>query len=211
MLLVAVPALAQQGPTAARPLRGYLIAGAGSLVQTPQAALTVNAEIAENVARDVQVYMSAGFYDDIMSQAARDDLALVGQVLTTITGTPWVLEGRDKGRSFTVGGKYLVPTGATVRPYLGGGFGVLNVHREIHELNRGDITEAFLAQFGAPDGVVDPTQDNTNHPMTEVAAGVGVVVRGAYVDFGYRYRKAFHTVNTSFDVSQVGVAVGLKF
>jgi opacity protein-like surface antigen len=212
MLLVAVPALAQQGPPVARqPLRGYLIAGAGSSVQTPQTALTVNAEIAENVTRDVQVYMSATFYDDIMSQAAKDDLVLVGQALTAITRSPWVLQGRDKARSFTVGGKFLVPTGMVVRPYGGGGFGVLNVHREIHELNRGDITEAFLTQFGSTDGVVDPTQDNTNHPMTEVAAGVGVVIRGAYLDLGYRWRKAFHTVHDSLEVSQVGVAVGVKF
>src|SRR5262245_26060170 len=210
MLFVAVPALAQQGPAPARPLRGYLIAGAGSSVSTPQTALTVNAEIAENVTRDVQVYMSAGYYDDIMSQATRDQLVVVANVLTVVTRTPWILDGRDRGRSFIVGGKYLLPTGS-VRPYIGGGLGVLNVHRFIRDQNRGNITEAFLAQFGSPDGVVDPAQDNTNHPLTEVAAGVGVVVRRAYVDVGYRWRRAFHNVQDSFEVSQVGVSVGVKF
>jgi hypothetical protein len=46
--------------------------------------------------------------------------------------------------------------------------------------------------------------------MAEVAAGIGAVVGHGYVDVGYRYRKAFH-VNQSFDISQVGVAVGVKF
>ena len=211
MLLVAVPALAQQVPVAPRPLRGYLIAGAGSSVSTPQAALTVNAEIAENVTRNMQVYMSAGYYDDIMSQAMKDQIAVIGDTLTVLTREPWALHGRDRARSFTVGGKFLVPTGSAVRPYIGGGVGVLNVHRFIRDQFRGNITEAFQAQFGSADGVVDPTQDNTNHPMTEVAAGVGVVVRRAYVDFGYRWRKAFHNVNDSFEVSQAGVSVGVKF
>jgi hypothetical protein len=210
MLLVAVPALAQQVPAPARPLRGYLIAGAGSSLSTPETALTVNAEIAENVTRDVQVYMSAGYYDDIMSQTTKDQLVIVSDVLTAITRAPWILDGRDRGRSFTVGGKFLLPTGS-VRPYIGGGLGVLNVHRFIRDENRGNITEAFLAQFGSADGVVDPTQDNTNHPMTEVAVGVGAVVRRAYIDFGYRWRKAFHNVQDSFEVSQAGVSVGVKF
>jgi opacity protein-like surface antigen len=212
MLLVAVPAVAQQAPPVARqPLRGYLIAGAGSSVSTPQTALTVNAEIAENVTSDVQVYISAAFYDDIMSQATKDEIALAGDVLEAITIQPWSLQGRDRARSFTVGGKFLVPTGSPVRPYIGGGFGVLNVHRFIRDQFRGNITEAYAAQFGSADGVVDPTQDNTNHPMTEVATGVGIVIRRAYVDVGYRWRKAFHNVNDSFEVSQVGVSVGVKF
>jgi len=210
MLFVAAPALAQGPAAAPRPLRGYLIAGAGSSVSTPQTALTVNAEIAENVTRDVQVYMSAGYYDDIMSQTTKDQLVVVSDVLTAITREPWILDGRDRGRSFTVGGKYLLPTGA-VRPYIGGGLGVLNVHRFIRDQNRGNITEAFLAQFGSADGVVDPSQDNTNHPMTEVAAGVGAVIGRGYIDFGYRWRKAFHNVQDSFDVSQVGVSAGVKF
>ena len=46
--------------------------------------------------------------------------------------------------------------------------------------------------------------------MGEVAAGIGAAIGRAYVDVGYRYRKAFH-VNQSFDISQVGVAVGVKF
>ena len=213
MVLVAAPAFAQQRPAPApSPLRGYLIGGGGaSMGSTAQTAVTLSAEIAENMTRNVQAYMSAVFYDNIMSSAATNQLALVGSSLTALTGTPWVFEGRDKARSFTFGAKVLVPGTSSVHPYVGGGFGALNVRRVIHEQSRGNITQAFLAQFGSPDGFVDPTDTDTTHPMGEVAAGVGAVIKRAYVDVGYRYRKAFHTTNQSFEISQVGAQVGVKF
>ena len=213
MVLVAAPAFAQQRPAPApSPLRGYLIGGGGaSMGSTAQTAVTLSAEIAENMTRNVQAYMSAVFYDNIMSSAATNQLALVGSSLTALTGTPWVFEGRDKARSFTFGAKVLVPGTSSVHPYVGGGFGALNVRRVIHEQSRGNITQAFLAQFGSPDGFVNPTDTDTTHPMGEVAAGVGAVIKRAYVDVGYRYRKAFHTTNQSFQFSQVGAQVGVKF
>jgi hypothetical protein len=194
MLLVAAPAFAQQRPAPApRPLRGYLIGGGGaSMGSTAQTAVTLSAEIAENMTRNVQAYMSAVFYDNIMSDAAANQLALVGNTLTALTGTPWVFDGRDKGRSFTFGAKVLVPATSSVHPYVGGGFGALNIRRVIHEQSRGNITQAYLAQFGSPDGF-------------------GAVIKGAYLDFGYRYRKAFHTTNQSFEISQVGAQLGVKF
>ena len=210
-LFMAAPALAQQRPAPApQPLRGYLIAGGGASTSTPKTAMTVNGEVAENVARNLQVYLSAAYYDNVMSQAAIDQLAQVGAALTAVTGTPWVFHGRDRGRSFTVGAKFLPAAGASVHPYIGGGLGAINLRRTIREQSRGNITEAYLAEFGSPDSFVDSTQSNTTHPMAEVAAGVGVAVRRAYIDFGYRYRRGFHSVDT-FDVSQIGVSAGLKF
>jgi hypothetical protein len=211
-LLVAAPALAQQPRPAAAvsPVRGYLIGGGGTLIGGPEMALTLSAEIAENVTPKVQVYMSAAYYENIMSQTARDQLAQVGTTLTAVTGTPWVFQGRDRGRSFTVGGKFMAPSGS-VRPYVGGGVGALNLRRTIREQSRGNITTAYLAQFGSGDGVVDPTQTNTTKPMVEVAGGVGAVIRRAYLDVGYRYRRTFHNVNQTFDLSQISAAIGVKF
>jgi len=212
MLLVAAPAFAQQRPAPTpRPLRGSLIDGGGASIGPAQTAVTLNAEIAENMSRNIQVYMSAVYYENIMSDAATNQLALVGSTLTVFTGTPWVFSGRDKGRSFTFGAKVLVPATSSVHPYVGGGFGALNVRRVIHEQSRGNITQAYLSQFGSPDAVIDPTNTDTTHPMGELAAGVGAVVKRAYVDFGYRYRRAFHTGSQTFDISQVGAAVGVKF
>jgi len=213
LVLVAAPAFAQQRPSPApQPLRGYLIGGGGaSIGGTAQTAVTLNAEIAENMKRNLQAYMSVTYYDNIMTDATTNQLALVGNTLSALTGTPWVFTGRDKGRSFTFGAKVLVPTATSVHPYFGGGFGALNVRRTIHEQSRGNVTQAYLSQFGSADGVIDPKNTDTTHAMGEVAAGVGAVVKKAYVDFGYRYRKAFHTGNQSFDISQVGAAVGIKF
>jgi hypothetical protein len=211
-VLAAGPARAQQPSSSApTPLRGYLIAGGGSSISTPTTALTLSAEIAENVHPNVQVYMAAAYYDNLMSQVARDQLVAAGTALTAVTGTPWQFEGRDRGRSFTLGMKFLVPTGTPIRPYVGGGVGAMNLRRTIRERSRGNITEAFLGQFGSGDGVVDVTQSNTTRPMAEVAAGIAAAVGHAYVDVGYRYGKAYHTVNESFNVSQIGVSVGLKF
>lgn len=213
MLLVAAPAFAQQQrpSPAPQPLRGYLIGGGGASIGTAETAVTLSAEIAENMKRNLQAYMSVTYYDNIMSDATTNQLALVGNTLSALTGTPWVFEGRDKGRSFTFGAKVLVPTGSSLQPYFGGGFGALNVRRVIHEQSRGNVTQAYLAQFGSADGVVNPLNTDTTHAMGEVAAGVGAVVKRAYVDIGYRYRKAFHTGNQTFDISQVGAALGIKF
>ena len=212
MLLVAAPAFAQQRPAPApRPLRGYLIGGGGASIGTTDTAVMLSAEIAENMTRNVQAYISAAYYDNIMSDAAANQLAVVGNTLTALTGTPWVFSGRDKARSFTFGAKVLMPVTSSVHPYVGGGFGALNVRRTISEQSRGNITQAYLASFGSPDAVIDPTNTDTTHPMGEVAAGVGAVIKRAYVDFGYRYRRAFHTGTQSFDISQVGASVGVKF
>jgi len=210
MLFVAAPAFAQQRP-APRPLRGYLIGGGGASIGTTETAVTLSAEIAENMTRNIQAYMSAVYYDNIMSDAAANQLTVVGNTLTALTGTPWVFDGRDKARSFTFGAKVLMPVTSSVYPYVGGGFGALNVRRTISEQSRGNITQAYLASFGSPDAVIDPTNTDTTHPMGEVAAGVGAVIKRAYVDFGYRFRRAFHTGTQSFDISQVGASVGVKF
>jgi hypothetical protein len=188
-----------------------LIGGGGASIGAAETAVTLSAEIAENMTRNVQAYMSAVYYDNIMSDAATNQLAVVGSTLTALTGTPWAFTGRDKARSFTFGARLLLPVTSSVHPYVGGGFGALNVRRVIHEQSRGNITGAYLASFGSPDAVIDPTNTDTTHPMGEVAVGVGAVVKRAYVDVGYRYRKAFHSGNQSFDISQVGAAVGVKF
>jgi hypothetical protein len=204
----AAPADAQQpAPRVSTPLRGYLIGGAGA----SQGGPVVSAEIAENVHRDVQVYLTANFADDVMPDIARDGLEEAAELLEFVTGTPWELTGRDRARSVTVGVKYLVPTSTAVRPYVGGGFGVINFRRTVWDSTRGNVTEEFLTEFGAPDGVIDPAQTNTNRPLGELAGGVGIVIKGAYLDLGYRYRRAYRTGTSKLALSQVGVAIGLKF
>lgn len=202
-------AAAQQrsGPA---PVRGYLIGGGGASIE-PNRSASIAAEIAENVHPNVQIYANVAYYDNLLSDASRNQLTAVAQDLTIATGTPWEFSGRDRGRSFSFGAKFVKSTGG-MRPYVGAGIGVLNLRRTITERFRGNLTSSFLAEFGSADGVLDVSQTNTNKPLGEIGAGVGFVVgRHGYVDFGYRYRKPFHTPGQSYDISNVGVAAGVKF
>lgn len=201
---------AAQQRSAPAPLRGYLIGGGGASIE-PNRSASISAEIAENVHPNIQIYANAAYYDNLLSDASRNQLTAVAQALTVATGTPWEFSGRDRGRSFSFGAKFVKSTGG-FRPYVGTGIGAINLRRTVIERFRGNLTESFLAEFGSADGVVDVKLTNTNKPMGEIAAGVGVVVgRRGYVDFGYRYRKAFHAPGQSFNISNVGVAAGVKF
>ncbi len=192
------------------PVRGYLIGGGGASLN-PQQSPSFTAEIAERVHRNVQVYVSVGYFYNLMSRSTRDQVAQVGRDLEEATGVPWVFDARDRGLSFTVGTKYLIPTGSQIRPYVGGGVGAINLRRAIREIDLGDVTEDFLLEFGVGDGVVDITSGSTTRPMGELAAGFNIVVGRAYLDVSYRFRKAFHTIERSFEFSQVGASAGVRF
>jgi opacity protein-like surface antigen len=189
--------------------RGYLIGGAGIAVDGPRTA-GLSFEIAERAGRYAQVYANFIYFDDLMTDATRDQLATLGSVLTSATATPWSFTGRDRGRAFSVGARVLLPTGLPVRPFVGGGVGAINVKRIIVEQSRGDLTTEVLSQFSLGDTVVDATQASTTRPMLEGIGGVAAVAGRLHVEVAYRYRRALHAVQ-ALDVSQAGVAVGLSF
>jgi hypothetical protein len=146
-----------------------------------------------------------------MSDAAANQLAVVGNTLTALTGTPWVFSGRDKARSFTFGAKVLMPVTSSVHPYVGGGFGALNVRRTISEQSRGNVTQAYLAQFGSPDAVIDPTNTDTTHPMGELRLVSERLSSERMSTLGIATEGLFTPGTQSFDISQVGASVGVKF
>ena len=214
VLAASAPAVAQQtSAPVGTDVRGYIVGGIGTTTgsHAAQTSPAFSVEFGDHVARDVQVYVTAAYHDNLMSADARADLAQAGAELTAFTGTAWSFTGRDRGRSIVVGGKYLLPTYSNIRPYVGAGIGALNLKRTIQEQSRGDITSAFLTEFATADGVVDPTQTDTTKPLGEVGAGVGIVVGRAYFDFGYRFRKAFHNVNRPLEFSQFSASAGFRF
>jgi hypothetical protein len=205
------PALAQNREVPSpRWARGYLIGSASTLV-TERIAPVFSAEIAEGATADIQVYLAFSYYDNLMSDQAQAELDDVSTQLSFATGTPWHFQGRDRGRSITAGAKYLVPTATPLRPFVGAGIGVINLRRTISEQSRGNLTAAYVSQFGGSDGVVDLSQTNTNKPLGEFTAGVAMVVRRAYVQFDYRFRTPFHSGDAGFDIATVGVAAGIAF
>ena len=205
----AMPALAQEPRPAPAPAeRGYLIGGGGASFG-PQTASTFGVEIGEKMGPVLQAYVAFSYFDDLMPDEARSNLVLAAQHLEALTLTPWDFHGRDRGRAFTAGAKVALP--GTVRPYVGGGVGAMNLKRVVTERYLGNVTESFRAQFGTTGDVLDSSQASTTKPRVEAAAGVGLIAGRAYLDVGYRYRRAFHAFEGTFDFSQFTVSAGIAF
>jgi hypothetical protein len=205
-----VSAQAQQRvqPAPGAPQDGYLIAGGGIAVG-PHTGPLFSAEVGEKIGRALQAYVAFQFFDDLMTDSTRDDIAAAGQQFEALTLTPWEFQGRDRGRTLTGGVKAAWP--GRVRPYVAGGVGVLNLKRIITERTLGDVSEAFRTAYAVEAGPVDNSLSSTTRPLVEGGLGVGVIVGRVYVDVGYRYRRAFHVFGDSFDFSQVMTSAGIAF
>jgi hypothetical protein len=209
-LTSASAAFAQQSVPHAPGLdQSYMMATAGASFGDQQAA-TFGVEFGEPITRHVHAYATFNYFDNLLNEAAETDLANLGAALTRLTATPWELSGNDRGLSFSGGAKFVMANGSPVRPYVGGGPGVINIRRTVYESVRGEISDEVLAVFGAPDGAIDAQKEGTFRPFAEVLAGVGVAAGRTYVDVGYRYRKAFKT-SEPLTFSQFSVGVGMRF
>ena len=205
----AAPAFCQQAPGSVgttREWHGYVVALAGAVSGPPsEAAFTV--EYAENMRRDAQAYVALSYFDNLMRQQTRTDLAAVGSTLTAITGTQWLLSGRDRGVAGTAGAKYVAPLGI-FRPYAGGGGGVINIKRTITDARAGDVKQAVFNDFLVGDAALVGIE-SSNKPIAEFVGGVGLILGDVYVDAAYRYRKVFRITDLNF--SQFSAGAGFKF
>jgi len=210
VLMTATVAAAQQGRGTSSPLdHGYMTGNAGASFSDQRAA-TFGAEIGQRLNARTEAYVAFTYFDNLLTDRAAGDLATVGSVLSNVTGRAWEFTGRDRGLAFSGGAKYLLARGPTFRPYVGGGPGVMDVRRTITDQRRGDVSDPYLAVFGAPDGFVDASMSSTFKPMVEFAAGVGIASGRTYVDVGYRFHKLFGS-DDSFSFSQFSVGVGMRF
>ena len=201
----AAPALCQQASPPPE-WRGYVAALAGAVTGPPsQAAFTV--EYAENMRRDAQAYVALSYFDDLMREQTRADLASVSATLTSLTGTQWQLTGRDRGIALTGGAKYVAPLGV-FRPYIGGGGGILNIRRTITDPRYGDVKQAVFNDFLIGDSALVGIGSSTK-PVAEFVTGIGLAFGHTYVDGAYRYRKAFRVADLGF--SQFSAGIGYKF
>ena len=207
----ATSALCQQ-PPAPRPVaipeqRGY-VAGAVGVEFEPPTQAVFSVEYGENLNRDVQAYATFSYFENVMTTSFQDELTEQAQFITARSGVRLDFFGRDRALVFAVGGKYLIPMSDMVRPYVGGGAGVLNIRRSIRDPRLGDVTKAVLEDFGI--GEIDFTFISVTRPMAEAALGIGIVAGETYIDIGYRYRRAFH-MTERFDLSQFSAGIGYKF
>ena len=167
-------------------------------------------EYGESLHPDVQAYAAFSYFDNLMTNASRERLDDLGEFMTVTTGLPWVFSGRDRAFAFSAGAKFLIPSSATVRPYIGGGAGLINLKRTIVDRHYGELTEEFLGQFPAGDGVFDAGELNATKPLGEGTVGVAIVAGRTYVDIGYRIRRVFHATE-DLTFGQLALGVGMTF
>lgn len=207
--LFAAPGFCQDTTSPAPPQRGYMTAIGGASTGAQNTAL-IGAEYGDQMGNNAQAYATFSYHDNILQKQDHDTLAQMSQAVSLATGNAYRFSARDRAMALTLGAKYLVPTGAAIRPYVGAGAGMLNVKRTISEALRGDVTPYFYNEIGTVGGVVEPFKTSTTRPLGELLVGVGIAAGRAYVDVGYRYRKVFNT-GTPFDFNQVAVGVGMRF
>ncbi len=209
-LVSSVSAFAQgtPAPGITKESRWY-VAVIGGAVSRPPTEPVFGVEIAENVGRHGQAYVTFSYFENLMGQSLRDGLDDRAAKLTTLTGDVWSLTGRDRGVSFVAGGKYLFGNGS-VRPYLGGGVGALDLQRTVVEVRLGDVTRAVFNdyQLGEPD--LSLAAAGITRPIIEATIGVGIGTGHTHFDIGYRYHSAFHMAS-KLDFSQVTAGIGYRF
>jgi Outer membrane protein beta-barrel domain len=207
LTVLASPALGQNAQAPAGGPGSYLIGvgGAALNLDFENPTTVVGGEFGERVHRDVYAYVGLTYLDNLMSQQMRDYLDQASANL----GASFT--GRDRGLAFTLGAKYLLPTTARLRPYFGGGFGLMNLERTISDPLIGDVTRIFPAISGLNDGVVPSGENATTNPLGELLVGFGGPFnRRGYFDVKYRYGRVFQA-SENVDFSQISAAIGVTF
>jgi hypothetical protein len=207
LTVLATPALGQNAQAPAPGPEWYLIGVGGAAFNQDfdNPTTVVGGEFGERLHRDVYAYVGLTYLDNLMSQQMRDYLDQAsGSLGASFTG-------RDRGLAFTLGAKFMLPTSARLRPYFGGGFGLLNLERTISDPLLGDVTRIFPAISGLNDGVVPSGENATTNPLGELIVGFGGAFnRRGYFDIKYRYGHAFQS-SVNVDFSQISAAIGVTF
>ena len=202
------PAFAQQKAPAPFS-KAYVSALAGAAVGAQDSAI-VAVEYGERLDDHVTAFANLTYFDDLMTDRMRGNLARASAMLAASTGSTWTLQGRDQGLAFSVGAKVAAALGSNVRPYVGAGAGAVNLRRKIAEPAYGDVTESFVKVFGLSDGNIASTSASVTRPLAEGLAGINVVAGRTYLDFAYRYRHAFNLVEP-VHFSQLSAGIGVRF
>jgi hypothetical protein len=188
--------------------RGY-VSAIGGAVAGPVTAPAFAVEVGDNFHRNAQAYVTLSYFENLMKQTLSDDLNTLGTDLSTLTGTPWDLQGRDRGVSLIGGAKYLLGSGS-VRPYVGGGAGIISLRRTVTDTRLGDVRAAVFNDYFVGEADLSLAPASVTRPLMEAALGVGIVSGNTYFDIGYRYRRAFRLAD-NLDFSQLSAGIGYKF
>jgi hypothetical protein len=210
LVSAAPPAFAQQpiGPGVRDDGWVSGIAGTAFGSQT-QANATFAVEYGDDINRHAQAYLTVSYFENLITQSLRDDLARLSANLTATTGIPWNLHGSDRGVTLIAGARYLPVTSGAIRPYVGGGAGVINLDRSIADLRVGEVTTAVLTEFGV--GSLSLATKAITRPLIEGAVGVSFYNGPVYVDVGYRYKRAYRINSNQLGFSQGVFGIGYRW
>jgi hypothetical protein len=205
-LTVTAQAMAQDGE-AVPVVRGYVSAHGGAVTGPPGPEFAV--EWGERISRNTQAYVTVSYFENLMNPDLQDELDTLETSLALVTGNPWAFSARDRGVSLIGGGKYLFG-GGNVRPYVGGGGGVISLRRTVTDVQFGDVRNAIFNDFGVGEADLSLAPASITKPLIEAAFGVAIVNGHAHFDIGYKYRRAYR-LDTTLNFSQIGAGVGYRW
>ena len=212
-LILAAPVSAQQVTGIGPGIRdGGWVSGVGGASFGPvvQPGSIFAVEYGDDIGPNAQAYLTLTYFQNVMPQDLRDDLSALSAALTATTGRTWDLIGRDQGVTLIAGGRYLFGSrSGVVRPYVGGGAGIVNLKRTIADPRAGNVTLAVLDEFDV--GTFNLTIRGTTKPMVEGTAGIAFFNGPVYVDAGYRYKRAFRIDGETLYFSQGVVGIGYRW
>jgi hypothetical protein len=198
-LVVFLVLLGTSDIASAQDLRGLVGGRIGATFGT-EAAPFFAGEIAGNVTRDMQIYGAFGRLNNVLPSSVQDDLDDVSAALTALTRVRWDFEATAPAFVGTGGVRYLIPTGATARPYAMGGLGFGNIRLKVKEVDLGDVTDDLMDE-----GYLD--DDTINKLAFECGGGVIVPFGRTYVDVGYRFMKFVDAEEVNISRAYVGFGV----
>ena len=205
-LIVAAQAIAQDGE-AVPVVRGYVSAHGGAVAGPPGPEFAV--EWGERISRNTQAYVTVSYFENLMNPDLQDELDTLETSLSAVTGDLWAFTARDRGVSLVGGGRYLFG-GGNIRPYVGGGGGVISLRRTVTDVHVGDVRNAIFNDFGVGEADLSLAPASITRPLVEAAFGVAIVNGHAHFDIGYKYRRAYRT-DTTLNFSQIGAGVGYRW
>ena len=206
LLGFSAPSLCQSISTD-QPQRGYVAVDAGAILRSPTKPVFA-AEYGENMGQHALAYVNLAYYDNIIRPTTADALTSLGTGLTATTGSTFQFSGRDRGVAVTGGGKYLPKKTGVLRPYIGGGAGIISLRRTISERRLGNVTDAIFNDYGI--GEADLTgPDSVTKPLGEIVGGIGFAAGPTYIEAGYRYRRVFGL--DKYDFSQLTAGIGYRW
>lgn len=207
LCLISSPVFAQAtdqfGRRSTPPTRGY-IEGIGGLTFGTESATMFGGEIGFDVSPNIEVYGSIGRMQNIAPSYINEQLDVLDDVLSAITGQQWDFNVKAPSFFGTAGLKMRVPTEGSIRPYVLGGLGFGSIDVNISEIDLGDVTETLIA-----DGYLFREDIEATKMMWEVGGGVEVPVGAMHLDIGYRFGKFLGIEDAN--VSRAYGGVGVRF